>query len=44
MLAELARKREVQKLKQAQTIYDAFSALFYPHLPQMRQVFEKIMA
>lgn len=44
MLAELSRKREAQKLKQLQTIHDVLSSLFYPHLPQMRLVFEKIMA
>ncbi|KAL5492640.1 hypothetical protein ACEPAI_4087 [Sanghuangporus weigelae] len=44
MLAELVRKRETQKLKQAQIQYDVFSSIFYPHIPMMRHVFERIAA
>lgn len=44
MLAELARKRETQKLKQVQVLQHVCSTIFYPHIPQMRQALEKIMA
>ena len=43
MLAELAKKREQQKLKQAQVIQDVFSEFFLPHAKAMRIAFEKIM-
>jgi NuA3 HAT complex component NTO1 len=43
MLAELTRKREAQKLKQAQVIQDVFSTALFPHGPQMRLAFETIM-
>ena len=44
MLAELVRKRETQKLKQAQIQYDVISSIFYPHMAKMRHAFEKISA
>ncbi|THH02990.1 hypothetical protein EW145_g6627 [Phellinidium pouzarii] len=42
MLAELTRKREMQKLRQAQVIHDVVSTVFFPHSQQLRIAFERI--
>ena len=44
MLAELVRKREKQKLKQAQILHDTISGVFFSHAIHLRQAFEKIVA
>ncbi|KAI5123496.1 hypothetical protein M0805_008864 [Coniferiporia weirii] len=44
MLAELTRKREMQKQKQAQVIHEVISTVFFPHAPQLRNAFERIEA
>ena len=44
MLAELARKRELQKLKQAQIIHEIISNLVFPYAGQLLVAFERLMA
>ena len=44
MLAELARKRELQKLKQAQIIHEIISNLVFPYVGELCSAFERIMA
>lgn len=44
MLAELTRKREIQKLKQTQLVHDLISTFFFPHAPELRSAFERIIA
>ena len=44
MFAELTRKQEVQKLKQAQIIHEIISNLVFPYAGQLRFAFERIMA
>lgn len=43
MLAEQSKKREIQKMKQAQVIHDVITSIFFPHVEPMRRVLEKIM-
>jgi NuA3 HAT complex component NTO1 len=42
MLAELVRKREKEKLRQAQVIKDFLDDILFPYDSQMRLVLEKI--
>jgi NuA3 HAT complex component NTO1 len=42
MLAELVRKREKEKLRQAQVIKDFLDDIVFPYDAQMRLVLEKI--
>lgn len=44
MLAELTRKREMQKLKQAQIINEIVSNFIFPYAGELRLAFERIMA
>ena len=44
MFAELTRKQEVQKLKQAQIIHEIISSLVFPYVGELCSAFERIMA
>jgi NuA3 HAT complex component NTO1 len=44
MLAELSRKREKDKLRQAQIVKDVVDRFLFPHSGRLRLVFEKISA
>lgn len=44
MLAELVRKREAQKQKQAQIINDLVSNVLFPHVPHLYNTLEKFEA
>lgn len=44
MLAELTRKREKEKLRQAQVIKDTVDAFLFPHDSKLRLALEKISA
>ncbi|ORY33154.1 hypothetical protein BCR39DRAFT_521494 [Naematelia encephala] len=44
MLAELVRKREKEKLRQAQTIKDVVDSFIFPHYARLRLTLEKISA
>lgn len=44
MLADFTRKREIQKLKQAQIIHEIVSNFIFPYAGELRLVFEKIMS
>ena len=41
-LTELTRKREQQKLSQAQLLHDAISKVLFPHEPAIKLAFEQI--
>ena len=42
MFAELTRKQEVQKLKQAQIIHEIISSLVFPYVGELCSAFERI--
>lgn len=44
MLAELTRKREKEKLRQAQVIKDIVDSFIFPHYGKLRLTLEKISA
>ena len=44
MITELTRKREGQKLKQAQIAEELLAALLFPHENAMRMAFENIIS
>ena len=44
MFAELTRKQEVQKLKQAQIIHEIISSLVFPYVGELCSAFERIIA
>jgi NuA3 HAT complex component NTO1 len=43
VLAELSRKRESRKLKQAEIVQDILSKYLFPHENPLRLAFERIM-
>ena len=42
-LADLVKKRETRKLRQAEIVYGILSQALFPHYGPLRHVFEKIM-
>ena len=44
MLAELSRKREREKLRQAQAVKDLVDRFLFPHQGRLRLILEKITA